>query len=173
MVPPDHLPHPESTMRTVHASVEVAAPPSAAWALYADTARTPSWVPFVEEVLETSGPLEVGMTYRERTRLLGATAVNTWRVVELEPERRRVEVSRDLGIDSRLAITFEPTGRGTRIRQATELRSRLPRPFAWAHELVAAAGARHGLRGAVAGAARALDPGTDDTAGDRRRRGRR
>ena len=157
-------------MRTVHASVEVDVPPSVAWALYADTAGTPAWVPFVEEVLETSGPLEVGMTYRERTRLLGATAVNTWQVVELEPERRRVEVSRDMGVDSRLTITLEPTARGTRIRQATELRSRLPQPFAWAHEVVAAAGARHGLRGAVAGAARALSPRTGDAAGDRRHR---
>jgi hypothetical protein len=48
-----------------------------------------------------------------------------------------------------------------------------PPSAARAHELVAAAGARHGLRGAVAGAARALDPGTSDAAGSRRRRGRR
>lgn len=147
-------------MRTVHASAVVTAPPSAAWALYADTAGTPRWVPFVEEVLETSGPLEVGMTYRERTRLAGARTVNTWRVVELVPERRRVEVSSDLGIDSRLSITFEAVGGGTRVHQATELRSRLPGPLGWAHELVAAAGARHGLRAAVAGAARELGTAT-------------
>jgi len=160
-------------MRTVQASVEVAAPPSAAWALYQDMAGTPAWVPFVEEVTETSGPVEVGMVYRERTRLLGATAINTWEIVDLVPERRRVEISRDMGIDSRLEITFEPTARGTRIRQVTRIRSRLPRPLAWAHEIVAAAGARHGLRGAVAGAARMLGPGTIDAAGDRRRRGLR
>jgi len=161
-------------MRTVTAAVEVAAPPSAAWALYQDMAGTPAWVPFVEAVLETSGPVEVGMVYRERTRLLGATTVNTWEVVELVPERRRVEVSHDMGIDSRLTITFERTARGTRIRQATQVRSRLPRPIAWAHELVAAAGARHGLRGAVAGAARTLGQPTGDAAGVRRRReGRR
>ena len=143
-------------MRTVHASVVVAAPPAAAWALYADTAGTPRWVPFVEEVLEISGPFEVGMTYRERTRLGGARTVNTWRIVELVPRQRRVEVSSDMGIDSRLAITFEAVAGGSRIRQSTELRSRLPGPLGWAHELVAAAGARHGLRGAVAGAAREL-----------------
>jgi uncharacterized protein YndB with AHSA1/START domain len=157
-------------MRTVHAAVEVAAPPSAAWALYLDTPGTPAWVPFVDEVLATSGPAEVGVVYRERTRLLGATTVNTWEIVELVPEQRRVEVSHDMGIDSRVEITLEPTPRGTRIRQATRVRSRLPRPLAWAHELVAAAGAQHGLRGAVAGAARVLGAATDDAAGDRRRR---
>lgn len=147
-------------MRTVHASVVVAAPPAAAWTLYADTAATPRWVPFVEEILEISGPLEVGMTYRERTRLGGARTVNTWRVVEVVPGQRRVEVSSDMGIDSRLAITFEAVAGGTRIRQATELRSRLPGPLGWAHEIVAAAGARHGLRAALAGAARDLRTAT-------------
>jgi uncharacterized protein YndB with AHSA1/START domain len=160
-------------MRSVRASVLVAAPPERAWALYEDLAGTPRWVPFVEEVLETSGPMEVGMTYRERTRLLGARAVNTWRVVAVVPGRRRVEISRDLGLDSRLTITFTPAGGGTRIAQRTDLRSRLPRPVAWAHELVAAVGARSGLRRAVAGAARELGPGEKDAAGDRRRRERR
>jgi hypothetical protein len=117
-------------------------------------------VSFVEEILETSGPLEVGMTYRERTRLGGVRAVNTWRVVEVVPGQRRVEVSSDMGIDSRLTITLEPVGGGTRVRQETELRSRLPGALGWAHELVAAAGARHGLRAAVAGAARELGAAT-------------
>jgi uncharacterized protein YndB with AHSA1/START domain len=147
-------------MRTVHASVVVTASPSDVWALYADTAGTPRWVPFVEEILETSGPLEVGMTYRERTRLGGVRAVNTWRVVELVPGWRRVEVSSDMGIDSRLTIILEPADGGTVVRQETELRSRLPGPFGWAHELVAAVGARHGLRAAVHGAARELGAAT-------------
>jgi uncharacterized protein YndB with AHSA1/START domain len=146
-------------MRTVQASAIVSAPPARAWALYEDMDGTPRWVPFVEAVLEASGPVAVGMVYRERTRLLGVRAVNTWRVVELVPGRRRVEVSEDMGVDSRLTITFDEVAGGTRIRQVTQLRSRLPRPLAWVHELVAAVGARHGLRAAVAGAARALAPG--------------
>ncbi len=135
----------------------VAAPPEGLWGLYSDIERTVEWVPFVEEVLYASGPLEVGMVYRERTRLLGVTGVQEWRVVELDPPSRRVEVSRDLAMEGTLVITLRPVPGGTRLRQEARLRSRLPRPLGWLHEAAFALVSRWAMARAIEGAKRTVE----------------
>lgn len=142
-------------MRTVRASRLVAAPLARVWALYDDIANTPAWVPFSEEILSLSpGPTDVGTVYRERTSLAGIRDVGEWEITEHDPPTRQVHVSTDKGMRSELVITMADAGDGvTWLAQAVHLRSTLPGPFGWAHEVVFAAVARHGIRGAVDGAA--------------------
>jgi len=144
-------------MLRVAVSTVVAAPPERVWALYSDIERTVEWVPFVEEVLSVSGPLEVGTVYRERTRLLGITGVQEWRVVELEAPSRRVEVSRDLGMESTLVITLRPVPGGTRLRQEARIQSRLPWPLGWLHEAAVALVSRWAMGRAIEGATRTVE----------------
>ena len=156
-------------MIRITASAEVAAPVERVWHLYDDIPNTPAWVPFVEEVLSIDGGPGVGTVYRERTRLGGSTGEQEWRITEHEAPHRTVHVSTDMGMNARLIITFEalpPAAGGadsgrTLLRQTTELRSRLPRPFAWLHEALVATVARTGIRRAVRAAKAHLegDPG--------------
>jgi hypothetical protein len=151
------VPYALPTMLRVSAATTIHATPEDVWALYSDMARTTEWVPFVEEVLWTSGPVEVGMVYRERTRLAGVTGVQEWRIVALDPPSRRVEVSRDLGMESTLVISFRRLPEGTRLRQQAVLRSRVPRPLGWLHEALFATVSRRAMALAVRGARRVLE----------------
>lgn len=139
-------------MKRAEASIDVRAPATDIWALYADLEGTPHWVPFVQEIIASSGPLEVGMTYRERTRLGGISGVQEWRVVELDPPRRRVETSSALRVDSRLIIELEPHEDGTRLRQVSEVDSRLQGPLGWVHERLFALVAGRAMAQALGGA---------------------
>lgn len=127
------------------------------WDLYDDIAGTPRWVPFVDEILYVSGPARVGTVYRERTRLAGVPSVEQWEIVEHRRPQRQVHVSRAFGAESALVITFEARGSGTWVHQAAELRSTLPGPLGWLHELLLAIPAAWGVRAAVAGAKRAFE----------------
>jgi adenylate cyclase len=150
-------------VRRAVAETLVRAPAQRIWDLYADLEGTPRWVPFVEAIVWSSGPLEVGMRYRERTSLGGISGVQEWRVVELEPPRRRVETSSSMGMESGLIIEMEPDERGTRLRQVSELRSRLPGPIGWLHERLFAAVARRAMVAALEGARREVES-QDDSA---------
>jgi hypothetical protein len=145
-------------MRRVEASALIASSAERVFALYDDIPNTPDWVPFVAEILFVSpGRTGVGTVYREKTRLGGLPSVGEWRVAEHRPPREQVHVSTDLGMDSRLTITFVTRGSGTMLTQQVDLRSRLPGPLGWLHELLAAAIASGGMRSAVAGAKKALE----------------
>lgn len=145
-------------MRRVEAEALVGASRAEVWALFDDIPGTPRWVPFVEEILYVSGPAAVGTVYRERTRVGLVRSVAQWEIVEHDRRRwTQVHVSRDMGLDSRLTIRLEARGTGTLVRQVSDIRSRLPIPMSWLHELVVALVAGSGVRGAVAGAKRAFE----------------
>lgn len=145
-------------MRRVEAEALVGASRAEVWALYDDIPGTPRWVPFVEEVLYVSGPAAVGTVYRERTRLGPFRSVGQWEIVEHDRRRwTQVHVSRDMGLDSRLIISLDARGTGTLVRQVSEIRSRLPIPLGWIHELVVGVAVVGGVRSAVAGAKRAFE----------------
>ena len=145
-------------MRRIEASALIASSAERVFALYDDIPGTPEWVPFVAEILFVSpGRTGVGTVYREKTKLAGLPSVGEWVIEEHRPPREQVHVSRDLGMDSRLTITFVTRGSGTLVTQRVDLRSRLPGPLGWLHELVAAAVASGGMSGAVAGAKKALE----------------
>ncbi len=127
------------------------------WELYDDIAGRPRWVPSVREILYVSGPARVGTVYRERTRVLGVPGTAQWEVVE---HRRPVrQVHRSLGdpLEWTRVITFEARGSGTWIHQAAELRSSLPGPAGFLHELFAVVPAGRVVRSAVAGAKRVFE----------------
>src|SRR5688572_14494096 len=118
----------------VASSLLINATPGRVWDLYADVPRSAEWVPFVEEVLDVSGPPGLGQVYRERTRLAGVTDVSEWRVIEWDPPRRQVQFSRAKNIDTRLVIQIEQVGKASLVRETAILNSRLPPPFSWLHE---------------------------------------
>jgi hypothetical protein len=136
----------------VASSLLINATPSRVWDLYADVPRSAEWVPFVEEVLDVSGPPGLGQVYQERTRLAGVTDVSEWRVIEWDPPRRQVQFSSAKNIDTRLVIEIEEIGGATRVRQTAILNSRLPPPFSWLHEALFSIVSRQGLRSALGGA---------------------
>ena len=146
-------------VRRVEAQALVGATRDEVWQLYDDIAGTPRWVPFVDEVVYVSGPARVGTVYRERTRLGPVRQFGQWEIVEHRRPTRQVHVSYDMGMESRLLITFEGRGTGTWVHEAAELRSRLWGPFGWVHELFAGMAAGRGVRAAVAGAKRAFEGG--------------
>ena len=53
-------------------------------------------------------------------------------------------------MESKLTILFVTRGSGTQLTQQVDLRSRLPGPFGWLHELLAAAIASRSMASAVA-----------------------
>ncbi|MFL5755836.1 MAG: SRPBCC family protein [Chloroflexota bacterium] len=144
-------------MRRAVARTRIAAPAAAVWALYADTERTPEWVPFVEEVVSVSGPLAEGMTYRERTRLGPAAMVNEWRVSQIAEPSLRTEESTSMGLRSTLIIRFENWGDTTLLSQQSIIRSRLPGPLAALHERIVVAVAEPAMQAAVDAAKRRLE----------------
>ena len=140
----------------------VASPADRVFAFYDDIAGTPDWVPFVTEIVSvTPGRTGVGTVYRERTRLLLMPSTEEWRIGEHRPPREQVHVSSDLGMESKLTILFVTRGSGTQLTQQVDLRSRLPGPFGWLHELLAAAIASRSMASAVAGAKKALEHMTE------------
>ena len=146
-------------MRRIEATAWIEADPQVAWDLYADVERSVEWVPFAEEILYVSGPAGLGQVYRERTRLAGMSDVAEWRVIEWDPPRRQVQLSLGKKAESRLIIELAPERGGTRVLQAAELRSELPGPIGWLHELIFGIAAGRGLRSAVAAAKLKLEAG--------------
>lgn len=146
-------------MRRVQAEALVGARREEVWQLFDDIDGTPRWVPFVDRVLYVSGPARAGTVYREQTRLLGLPAVEQWEIVEHKPFVRQVHLSEAHGMESALIITFEARGTGTWVNEVAELRSRLPGPLGWLHELLASVPAGYGVRAAVTGAKRAFEEG--------------
>jgi hypothetical protein len=99
----------------------------------------------------------VGTVYRERTRVAGIPGSAQWEITEHRPQVRQVHTSADGSMERRKVITFEARGSGTWVHQATELRSSLPGPAGWLHELLAIFPAGWVVRSAVAGAKRAFE----------------
>jgi len=153
-------------VRRVTAAIDIDASARDVWDLYADVPRSPDWVPFSEEILYVSGPPGVGQVYRERTKLFGISDIAEWRIIEWDPPRRQVQLSTDKRMDARLVIEVEPlepldAGR-SRVRQEAIFESRLPRPLAWAQELVFANVGKRGITAAVEAAKAHLERGAPD-----------
>lgn len=144
-------------MRRVEADALVGASRDEVWELYDDIAGTPRWVPFVREILYVSGPSRVGTVYRERTRIAGLPGTTQWEVAEHRRPVRQVHSSSGGSLERTRIVTFEARGSGTWVHQAVEVRSRLPGPLGFVHELLATVPAGTAVRSAVAGAKRAFE----------------
>lgn len=146
-------------MKAASVTVHIATDAQRVWDLYADVPGSADWVPFVDEVLYVSGPAGLGQVYRERTRLGGISGVTEWKIIEWQPPRKQVQLSTDMRMESRLHIEVEPSGGGTQLTQRSELRSMLPGPLGWLHEVVVSRVAARGIRQATAAATRRLEAG--------------
>jgi uncharacterized membrane protein len=144
-------------MRSVGADALVGASRDEVWKLYDDIAGMPRWVPSVREVTYVSGPARVGTVYRERTRVAGIPGSAQWEITEHRPQVRQVHTSTDGSMQRRRVVAFEARGSGTWVRQAIELRSTLPGPLRWLHELLAVFPASWAVRSSVAGAKRTFE----------------
>jgi hypothetical protein len=118
-------------MRTIEASVAVAAPPGTVWSVLADTAAYGEWNPFIEAV---DGELRTGGRLRVRLHLPGSRAITMKpRLLELDPPRRlrwlgRTGVPGVFDGDHRFAI--EPTAAGAHVTQSEVFRGVLV-PLVW------------------------------------------
>lgn len=144
-------------MRRVGADALVGASRDEVWTLYDDIAGTPRWVPSVREVTHVSGPARAGTVYRERTRVAGIPGAAQWEITEHRRPVRQVHVSSGDTLERRKVVTFEARGSGTWVHQSTELRSTLPGPIGWLHELLAMFPAGWVVRSTVGGAKRVFE----------------
>jgi uncharacterized protein YndB with AHSA1/START domain len=144
-------------MRRVGADALVGASRDEVWRLYDDIAGMPRWVPSVREITYLSGPARVGTVYRERTRVAGIPGSAQWEITEYRPGVRQVHATTNGSLERRKVISFEARGSGTWVHQAIELRSALPGPIGWLHELLVVLPAGWTVRSAVAGAKRAFE----------------
>ncbi len=93
------------------------------FAFLADFENIPKWNYAIVETKKVSpGPVGVGTTYRQ-TRSVPSTSEEGFQVTVFEPARR-LEVQGQIGpFRARLSYLLEPTGSGTRLRNAVDLGS--------------------------------------------------
>ena len=139
-------------MRRVEATALVGASRHEVWDLFDDIPGTPRWVSVVRDIAYVSGPARVGTVYRERTRLAGIPLTTQWEIVEHRPPVRQVHVSESGAMLHSRIVTLDARGTGTWVHQSAELRSRLPGPIGWLHELAVAIPAGWAVRAIAAGA---------------------
>lgn len=144
-------------MRRVTADALVGASRDEVWDLYDDIDGLPRWAPGVREIRYLSGPARVGTVYRERRRMAGIPSTAQWEITGHRRPVRQVHVSVSGSMERTRTITFEARGSGTWIHQVTELRSLLPTPLGWLHELLAVIPAGWEVNASVAGAKRVFE----------------
>jgi len=92
------------------ASIEVAAPPEAVFAVYADVERWPVWTASVSKVERLDdGPLAVGARTRVRQPKL---PVAVWQVTQLQPGRSFTWVARAPGLLTTALHVVTPSATG-------------------------------------------------------------
>ncbi|MFJ2837997.1 SRPBCC family protein [Nocardia sp. NPDC087230] len=95
-------------MRSYCASRAIPATPERAWELISDTGLYPVWVAHTVAMLSVDGAADIGVTYRERSRILGPLAWTThWTVTEYLPLVRQVHHGTGLPFVTDLSIEFD------------------------------------------------------------------
>jgi hypothetical protein len=144
-------------MRKVAADALVGASRDEVWDLYDDIDGRPRWVPGVREIRYLSGPARVGTVYRERRRTAGISSTAQWEITEHRRPVRQVHVGVSGAMERTRIITLEARGSGTWVHQVMELRSLLPAPLGWVHELLAVVPAGWEVNGTATGAKRVFE----------------
>jgi len=111
-------------------SVEIDAPPSLVWAVYADTERWSDWTASIERIVPLQGPqLEIGSRFEIKQPRLPALA---WEVTELEVGRSWTWVQRSPGGTTVATHEVVPLdGDRTLVRQRLEQRGPVGVVVAW------------------------------------------
>ena len=109
---------------TYEASIDIAAPPSAVWAVLRDPTHAPEWSPVChrsEWIGSATGP-EVGARFVGHNRLNGARWARECVLTVFEPERELGFSTSFKGQEStRWRYRIEASGSGTRVTEAYEI----------------------------------------------------
>ena len=110
-------------MASLENTVTIRRPVEDVFAFLADFENVPKWNYAIVETTKVSpGPVGVGTTYRQ-TRSVPRRSEEGFEVTAFEPARR-LEVQGQIGpFTARLSYLLEPTGNGTRLRNAVDLGS--------------------------------------------------
>jgi len=110
-------------MATFQNTVTIRRPVEEVFAFLADFENVPRWNYAIVETTKVSpGPVGVGTTYRQ-TRSVPRRSEEGFEVTAFEPPRR-LEVQGQIGpFRARISYLLEPTGSGTRLRNAVDLGS--------------------------------------------------
>jgi uncharacterized protein YndB with AHSA1/START domain len=113
-------------MASFENTVIIRRPVEEVFAFLADFENVPKWNDAIVETTKTSpGPVGVGTTYRQ-TRSVPTRSEERFEVTAFEPPRR-LEVQGQIGpFRARISYLLEPTGGGTRLRNAVDLGSSGP-----------------------------------------------
>jgi uncharacterized protein YndB with AHSA1/START domain len=136
----------------VEAEALVGASRDEVWELFDDIEGLPRWVPYVTGVAYVSGPARVGTVYRLRSHLFGLPGAEQWEIVEYRRPQIQAHTARTGSMDVTLVVSLERRGTGTWVHERLELRSLLPGPIGFLHELLASIPAGWSIRTAAAGA---------------------
>ena len=102
--------------QSVVASADIQAPPEQVWEIACDTSLYAEWVESTLEMTRTDGPVRLGATYSERTRISGPWKASThWRVTEFDVPHRQVHVGEGVATAKDMAVIIElaPSGPST------------------------------------------------------------
>ena len=95
---------------SIVASVDIAAPPDRVWELVSAVSRYAEWVESTLQVGHVDGSARLGLTYDERTRIIGPwNAVTRWRVTAFEPPTRQVHEGDGFVMARGMAVIIELT----------------------------------------------------------------
>ena len=122
------------------------------WALLDDIEGLPRWVPYVTSVAYVSGPARAGTVYRLRSHLFGLPGTAQWEIVEHRRPTFQAHAAQTGSMAVMRVVRLERRGTGTWIHEAFELRSLLPGPIGFLHELAASIPAGWSLRTSAAAA---------------------
>ena len=113
----------EATIASFENTVIIRRPVEEVFSFLADFENVPRWNYAIVETTKVSpGPVGVGTTYRQ-TRSVPRRSEEGFEVTAFEPPRR-LEVQGQIGpFRARISYLLEPTGSGTRLRNAVDLGS--------------------------------------------------
>lgn len=103
----------------LEASIDIAAPPAAVWAVVSDQRRMNEWSPETWKQKFFGNPVTKGTVSVNLNKRKGFVWPTLSRVTEFEPERRLA--FRVVGPGATWSYTLEPTDAGTRVVERREL----------------------------------------------------
>lgn len=118
----------------------IKAPVSKVWSLLNDTARSPEWMPLLEEVSDIQGD-GVGKSFNWKYKFLGIKFKGASRVEEQDLEKKSVMKSK-AGIESIWKWNFAPEGDGTKVDLEVEYTIPVPVLGKYAEKYVVKQGKR-------------------------------
>ena len=151
-------------MPVLRERVDTRLPIGDAFAYLADFANAAVWDPGTVTAEQVDdGPIQVGTRFALDVRMGGSVRPMTYRITDLEPDRRVVLVGEGSGVAATDTMTFQATPDGTRIDYVADIRllgwRRLLEPFAGGTFARIGRDARAGMERTLAERARAASAG--------------